>query len=113
MHELAMMESILGVVDDAATKQGFQRVLKVSLEIGDLAAVDADSLHFAFTVIGPTTRAAGAVLEIVRLPGRAHCLGCGQSVVIHQRHDLCPLCGSERLLVTGGDEMRIKDLEVE
>ncbi|MCG7980654.1 MAG: hydrogenase maturation nickel metallochaperone HypA, partial [Candidatus Thiodiazotropha endolucinida] len=29
------------------------------------------------------------------------------------RYEACPECGSYQLQVTGGDEMRIKELEVE
>jgi hydrogenase nickel incorporation protein HypA/HybF len=34
-------------------------------------------------------------------------------VRVAQRFDACPDCGGYQLQVTGGDELRIKELEVE
>jgi hydrogenase nickel incorporation protein HypA/HybF len=32
---------------------------------------------------------------------------------VSTRHDACPRCGSFQLQVTGGTELRVKELEVE
>ena len=37
----------------------------------------------------------------------------GTTVRISQRFDACPNCDSYQLQVTGGTEMRVKELEVE
>ena len=57
--------------------------------------------------------AAGAVLEIERPPGRAHCLPCDALVVIERRDQPCPRCGQHRWMLVGGDELRVLELEVE
>ncbi len=54
-----------------------------------------------------------AKLTIIQLPAQAWCLNCAQTVEIQQRYDACPHCGTYQLQVTQGDEMRIKELEVE
>jgi hydrogenase nickel incorporation protein HypA/HybF len=54
-----------------------------------------------------------ACLEIEEVPGQAWCMQCAATVEVHQRYDECPGCGSYQLQVTGGEQMRIKDLEVE
>ena len=38
---------------------------------------------------------------------------CGCTVHVSQRFDACPNCGSFQLQVTGGDELKVKELEVE
>ncbi len=57
--------------------------------------------------------AEGARLEIIQLPGEAWCMQCAKSVEVKQRFDQCPDCGGYQLQVTGGDQMQIKELEVE
>jgi hydrogenase nickel incorporation protein HypA/HybF len=37
---------------------------------------------------------------------------CSESVKIKQRYDACPNCESYQLQVSSGDEMKIKELEV-
>jgi hydrogenase nickel incorporation protein HypA/HybF len=49
---------------------------------------------------------------MIDLPGQALCYDCAQTVEIEDRLALCPLCGSGKLMPQGGDEMRIKDMEV-
>ena len=51
-------------------------------------------------------------LEIVRVPGRAWCMQCAKSVDVCQLFDACPDCGSYQLQVTGGDGMKVRELEV-
>lgn len=113
MHEISLCEGILQVIEEHAEQQRFAKVSRVRLEIGALAGVELQALRFGFDVVTRNTLAEGAILDIISLPGQAWCLGCNQSVAVQQRFDACPVCGSYQLHVSGGDELRIKDLEVE
>ncbi|MBD1545467.1 hydrogenase maturation nickel metallochaperone HypA [Roseibium aggregatum] len=112
MHEMSICESILGLLRDQAQAQDFSKVERVCLEIGPLSGVEIEALKFGFDVVMRDTLADGARLEIIETPGTAWCMPCGQSVAIEERFDACPLCGSHQLQVTGGEELRIKELEV-
>ena len=112
MHELTLVEGIRTIVEDHARTQHFARVLVLRLEIGRFAGVEKQALHFAWDEGMRGSPAAGAVLEIIDLPGQAMCIDCDQVVQIDDRFDPCPLCGGERLIPQGGDEMRIKNMEV-
>lgn len=112
MHEMSIVEGVRSVIEDAARQNGFSRVTLVRLEIGCLAGVERGALEFAFDVVMRGSVAEAAQLQIHDIPGRAICFDCEKTVEIEHRLDLCPSCGGARLLVQGGDEMRIKDLEV-
>ncbi len=113
MHEMALCEGVLDILETNARSQGFARVKKVWLEVGELAGVDPEAMQFSFEAVCRGTLADSAALEIVRSPGLAWCMPCGENVHVSQRFDACPVCGSHQLQVTGGDEMRVKELEVE
>jgi hydrogenase nickel incorporation protein HypA/HybF len=113
MHEMSLCESILQIMEDHASRQGFGRVKTVWLEIGDLSGVELEAMRFSFEVVTRGTLADQARLEIIAVPGRGWCMQCGKSVAVTQRFDACPGCGGYQLQVTGGDEMKIKELEVE
>ena len=113
MHEMSLCESMLQIMEDSASRQGFSRVKTVWLEIGDLAGVETDALRFSFDVICKDTLANRARLEIIAVPGRAWCPPCGCNVPLAARFDPCPRCGSHQLQINQGDELRIKELEVE
>jgi len=112
MHEMALCESILQVIEDQAAAQNFSAVKSVHLEIGPLAGVERDALEFGFDVVMRGTLADGATLRISEPPATAWCLPCAETVAIKERFDACPHCGSRQLQVTGGEELRIKDMEV-
>ena len=113
MHEMSLCEGVLQVLETEAVKQGFRKVKAVWLEIGDLSSVESDAMLFSFDVVMRNTLADQATLNIIHVEGRAWCMKCSKSVTVKQRFDECPGCGSYQLQVTGGDEMKIKELEVE
>jgi hydrogenase nickel incorporation protein HypA/HybF len=112
MHEMSLAEGVLGVVQDAARPHAPCTVRTVRLEIGALAAIEGEALRFAFEVVKRGSVADGAQLDIVELPGVAWCMQCCRSVPIEARGEPCPQCGSFQLQVTGGDQMRVKELEL-
>ncbi len=113
MHEMSLAEGVLQLIEDAAQREGFTRVTGVWLEIGQLAAVEPEALRFCFDAVTRSSVAEGAKLEIVDLHGQGWCLKCCVTVPMSESLGACPQCGSHQVQVTGGTEMRVKELEVE
>ncbi len=113
MHEMALATSVLQIVEDTARRHGAERVSAVRLEIGGLSHVESEALRFSFDVVTRDSLADGARLEIVVTAGTAWCMRCSGSVALERLGDPCPCFGSYQLQVTGGDEMRVKDIEIQ
>lgn len=113
MHEMALCEGIIGIVEEEARKRPFSRVKVVCLEIGALSHAAPEAMAFSFEAVAARTIARGARLEIVEMPGIAWCMACSTRVEIRQRCAPCPSCGSHQLQVTDGEAMRVKELEVD
>jgi hydrogenase nickel incorporation protein HypA/HybF len=113
MHEMSLAESVREIVEETARANGAKRVMAVRLEIGKLAQVEIEAMRFAFEVVQRGSLADAARLDIVEIDGSAWCMLCSEAVVIAQRGDPCPRCGSHQLQVTGGDRMRVMDIEIE
>jgi len=113
MHEMALCSGIIEIVEEEARKRSFSKVKVVCLEIGALSHVAPEALKFCFEAVAARTVAHGAVLEIIETPGLAWCMACSKSVEVKQRYEPCPSCGSHQLQVTGGEEMRVRELEVD
>lgn len=113
MHEMSLCEGVLQALETEAKKQGFNRVKRVILDIGVLSGVEIPALEFAFEVVMRGSLADQAVLEINELEAQAWCMVCADTVAVKARYDACPNCGSYQLQVSSGDEMRIKELEVD
>jgi hydrogenase nickel incorporation protein HypA/HybF len=113
MHEMALCQGIIEIVEEEARKRSFSKVKAVCLEIGVLSHVAPEAMKFCFEAVAARTIAQGATLEIIETPGTAWCMACSKSVEVKQRYEPCPSCGSHQLQVTGGEEMRVKELEVD
>ena len=112
MHEMSLAEGVLQLIEDAAHREGFRRVTTVWLEIGQLAGVEVEAMKFCFDAVTRDTIAEGAQLEIIVTPGIGWCLPCGETVELAEVYGACPHCGGYQVHVTGGKEMRVKELEV-
>ena len=113
MHEMSLALGVVQIVEEAARAQGFAKVRAVRLEIGRLAAVEVEALRFCFQAATRGTVADEAALEIVALPGTAWCMQCSRSVELPALAEPCTICGGYQLQVTGGTEMRVKELEID
>lgn len=110
---MSLTQGVLDVIESAAQRESFVRVRTVWLEVGRLAAVEPEALRFCFDVVTRGSCAEGARLEIVAIAGKAWCLMCSESIEIEEPLGACPKCGSHQLQVTGGNDLRVKELEVD
>jgi hydrogenase nickel incorporation protein HypA/HybF len=96
-----------------AVREHFSRVHRVSLEVGELCSVAAEALAFCFDIVTQGTIAANARLDLVTVPGEGVCERCQRHCTVSSRVDLCPFCGAGYVDISGGDQILIKELEVE
>ena len=113
MHEMALCESILGILEEQARAQAYSRVKRVRLEVGALSCVEPEAMRFNFEVVTRGSLAEGADLELIDVPGQAWCLQCFQTGEVNALLDPCPHCGSHQTQVTDGESLQIRELEVE
>ena len=109
MHELGISRNIVAIVGEAA---GGRRVRRVTLEIGRLSGVVREALEFSFDLVAQGTPAAGAVLEIREIEGRARCADCAAEFAVPDFLAAC-ICGSRRLAHIAGEELNVKSVDLE
>ena len=113
MHELSLTQSVVELCAARAAEQGEgARVTHVTLEIGMLSAVMPDAMRFCFEICAKDTALEGAELEIIEIPGRARCLDCAREIAVSQLYGICT-CGSANRILISGEELRVKQMEVE
>jgi hydrogenase nickel incorporation protein HypA/HybF len=112
VHEVSLAQSVLDIVERAASAQRFARVTQLTLEVGALAAVDPAALQFALEAVAHGSLLEGAQFTLHTPPGRAFCFGCAEEVSVLARGHACPRCGSYRLHVTQGDDVRVVEMIV-
>ncbi len=113
MHELSLLEGMVQSLEAEARDRGFTRICRIRLEVGRLSGVEVEALRFAFGPATEGTLADGAELEILDCPATGTCRDCGAEVEIEARFDPCPACGTGFVALSGGTELKLKDLDVE
>ena len=113
MHEMSLCEGVVGLIEDEARQHGFHRVKSVTLEIGVLGHVAPEAMAFCFEAVSNGTIADGAKLIIDQIPGSGWCLDCGKTEPLTERFGACPDCGQHHVQMTAGDELKVRELEVE
>ena len=111
MHELSLARSIIDIITDQLLEHGLTKVDTITLKVGEMAQVMADSLRFGFECLSRETPLAGAELIIEIVPARGWCRSCGKDFIIENWEFICPECGKTEIAVLSGKELEIVEVE--
>lgn len=109
MHEMALTREI---VDICVRHADGRSVTLVVVEIGGLSSVAPEAVAFCFEACSAGTVVAGARLRLESVPGRGRCLECRCEQPLQRLFDPCSDCGSFRIELFGGQEVRVREIEV-
>ena len=73
MHELAITEGIIKLVSDEAEKQGFRKVLGITLAVGDFSGIVPECVKDFFPLAAKGSIAEGAELSFVKSEDQFRC----------------------------------------
>ena len=114
MHEASIAISLLETVSEQCLKEGYSSIESVRLRVGKAAGILPDALVFAFDIAKTDTIASEAELIVDFISLGGHCLDCNSRFESEERFIFaCPVCDSQSIKITQGDEMQIVDMEVE
>jgi hydrogenase nickel incorporation protein HypA/HybF len=113
MHELAIAQSLLEIVEHEARPYEGARVKRIFLRIGKLSAVVPDALRFAFDAITHGGMVEGAALEIEEVPLSIRCHACREDFMVEDPFMICPHCGGGDVEMISGRELEIRSMEIE
>jgi hydrogenase nickel incorporation protein HypA/HybF len=110
---MGIANSILEAVRTEARRYPAARATKVGIRIGELAAIDAESLRFCLDVLARDTDLDGLQLEIEFRPRRHRCGECDSTFIVRDYDFRCPTCSAITAECVGGDELELAYVEVE
>ena len=115
MHEISLVQGLLQQLEDLAAENEAGKILSVTMEIGPLSGVVVDSFRFGFEILSAESELVkGARLIIESPPARYRCTRCGHVVeTADVRPDSCPACGDLLLFPEGGDDLVLRQVEME
>lgn len=115
MHEMSLVQGLFQQLTELAAENKMNKVVKVTMEIGPQSGVVVDSFQFGFDVLSSQDELfTGAELVVEVPPVTYTCSACGHTEETSgDRPDLCAKCQDPFLLASGGDDLILKQVEME
>lgn len=111
MHEAAIVEGLMRILERHAARHGVVAVRRVNVKVGRLRAVEPAQLAACFELFAEGTVAEGAKLAVQELPVRARCRACGREFEVARYRFACPGCRGDDVVVTQGQELYMESFE--
>lgn len=108
MHEVGLAE---GIMETVRLRAADRPVARVRVRIGTLHRASQGPMEQAFEMVGAGTNLQDAQLELVQVPVRNVCSGCGNVEESADRIGVCAACGGFALTCEGGDELILESIE--
>lgn len=112
MHEYAVTQTILEIVESEAARAGAARVEEITVVIGELSSFTSEAIEFYFQELSRGTMSQGAELKFRKIEARAVCGGCSAQFRPKQAFFVCPGCGSPVHELKQGNEFYLDSIEV-
>lgn len=113
MHELSIVENLLGIIKSVAEENKMSRVTRVHLKIGNLRQIVPEMFQFAFDTAKKGTIAESASLGMTFVPAKAVCRTCGREFIVDDNFFICEGCSGIDVDVIEGKELLIDTMEGE
>ena len=113
MHELAIAQGIIDIVNAEQKNQGFERVLEIKLKLGEFSGIIPQCIREFFPIAAAGSPAEKAELVMESIPASFSCLDCGYEGPVDRKNACCPTCSSTAIRMTAGREFFVESLKVE
>ena len=113
MHEMSIAQGIIDIVEDEMRKHNAKVLRSIHVNIGRFSSIVPEALSFCFEVITKDTDMNGARLFIDVIPLMGRCVSCDREFEIKDYSFLCPFCGGLKIDAISGQDLTVKEIEVD
>ncbi len=115
MHEMSLVQGLFQQLADLAAENKMTKVLKVTMEIGPASGVFVDSFRFGFEALAPEDPLCKNAELVIEIPPVTYtCPSCNHTTqTTGDRPEQCEKCQEAFLIPSGGDDLILKQVELE
>ena len=114
MHELGIVMNVVKQVEEVAEENKVNRVTQLNMELGEVSAVVPDLFTDCFEWAKKrTTYLKDCKLNIIVLEGVSICRACRKTYKTTEYAKECPYCHGNYTYLIAGNEVNIRDIQVE
>jgi hydrogenase nickel incorporation protein HypA/HybF len=112
MHEIGLLQNVIGAALKNAVQHGAQRVERITMRIGADSGVDPEVITFAFPMVTRGTIAEGAELALEPVPTRCRCPQCEIEFEPADELYVCPRCERPGAHAVAGREFWLAAIDI-
>ena len=114
MHELGIVVEVVKQIEQLAKENDVEKVTKLTLEVGEVSGVVQEYFEDAFKwFTKKSVYMKECELEYITIQGISYCEDCQKTYPTTQYGKECPYCHSLRTYLVSGQEVKIKDIQVQ
>lgn len=115
MHEISLVQGLFEQLKALAAENEAEKIISVTMEIGPHCGVVVDSFQFGFDILSAEDELVRGAKLIVQVPPVSYsCTNCSHvEVTIGIKPDECPTCGELLLIPEGGNDLVLRQVEME
>ena len=114
MHELGIVVHVINQIEELAKKNNVQKVVELTLEVGEVSGVVKEYFVDAFNwAIKKTEYMKECKLNYITIQGISYCEDCKKTYPTVEYGKECPYCHSPQTYLVTGKDVMIKNVKVE
>lgn len=113
MHELALVQSIIEIVEQEIEKHNIVKLRAIHLSVGTMCCVVPEQMKFCFEILTANSSLMNTELIIRIVPNVYRCQVCQTEFSAEKIISNCHFCRQENPELISGRELLVEFLEVE
>ena len=114
MHELGIVMNVVEQIEKVAKENGVNKVVQLNMEVGEVSSVVPELFEDCFEWAKKRTEYMKETkLNLVVLQAISYCRSCKKTYETTKFAKQCPECKSYDTYLVTGNEINIKDIQVE
>ena len=114
MHELGIVFNITKQIEEIAKENNVNKVTSLTIEVGEVSTVVPEYFKDCFEWAKKKTQyLQDCKLNLVVISAISYCEDCKQTFSTTKYAKVCPHCKSEHTYLVSGNEVKMKQIEVE
>jgi hydrogenase nickel incorporation protein HypA/HybF len=110
---MSVAENILEMIEQEMARHPGAKLLRFDIEVGELSCVQEHALRFCLEASLGDSPWPDAEVRITSEAIGARCNRCDKTFTPVKYEFVCPDCGGTDVSVVGGQEVRLKSLEID
>ena len=115
MHEISLVQGLFEQLKALAAENKATKIISVTMEIGSHCGVVVDSFQFGFDILSADDELVRGAKLILQVPPVSYsCTNCSHvEITVGRKPEECPACGELLLIPDGGNDLILRQVEME